>query len=51
MIRVERFMLPASEVKMVEFLREDDEVEAQFTPAEVLRAEQLLLDTQKKGDY
>jgi len=45
MFRVERFMLPAAEVKMVEFLKENAEVTQD--PAEVREAERLLLEAQK----
>jgi len=46
MFRVQRFMLPAAEVKMVEFLKENAEVTQDR--ADVEKAERLLLEAQKK---
>ena len=48
MFRVKRFMLPAPEVKMVEFLKENEEVEQASAPTEVQEATQLLLEAQKQ---
>ena len=48
LLRVERFMLPASEVKMVEFLKKNQEVEQLSAPDEVQEAARLLLDVQTK---
>jgi hypothetical protein len=44
--KVERFMVPAADVKMVEFVKEDEEV--MQDPAEIQRVERLLLDVQTK---
>jgi len=44
--QVERFLVPASDVKMVEFMREDQEVPQDL--AEVERIERLLIKTQKE---
>jgi hypothetical protein len=43
---VQRFLLPAAEVKLVEFVKEDNEVDQD--PAEVKRVEQLLIQMQAK---
>jgi Family of unknown function (DUF6338) len=44
--KVERFMVPAADVKMVEFVKEDEEVTQD--PTEVQRVERLLLSVQDK---
>ena len=44
--KVERFVVSASDVKMVEFIKEDREVTKD--PAELQRVERLLLDAQTK---
>jgi hypothetical protein len=44
LLRVERFILPAGDVKMVEFLKKNEEVEQQSEELE--RSERLLLDVQ-----
>jgi hypothetical protein len=44
--KVERFMVPAAAVKMVEFVKEDGEVTQD--PAEIQRVERLLLEVQTK---
>jgi hypothetical protein len=49
LLRVSRFMLPASEVRMVEFLKENAEVLQD--PAELERVKRVLLDAQREKDH